>query len=813
MQSTNKCTFVVQLCRGGFALITPHSRGGFGYNYPDKTRKNEPSQYRDRSMTQPSAHTVADVSTDAQEKLKRSLEHQTLLNQLMQEIHSSDDFSSIMPKIEKKLLKLLDSERITVYQRSRNEQEIVSKYKTGDDVREIRVPLSTTSIAGYVALSQRAVRINDVYDADELKAIHPNLRFDSSFDRSSGFRTRCMIVVPIKNNDVLLGVMQVLNRSDGDPYTDKDMINAIMISKILGQKFRYDLGGTNGPYDHLVNTNQISLKELDTFKQRAATENISVTQLLLNETRLTPSDIGHSLERYYQVPYMPYDSSREVPKSLMQGLNESYLIKQHWVPIEGDKDEAVILIDDPSDSRRIMEIQNLLRAKNYVFKLGLPDDIRRYLGGADVSDSDVDLNELLGKLEVEDAEEDLADAGESLDENEATVIQLVNQLILDAYKNRASDIHIEPGKGKQPSTVRIRVDGVCQRLLSIPATHIRAVVSRIKVMARLDISERRKPQDGKLVVRFKGQPIELRVATIPVVHGESVVMRILAASEPLPLNKLNLTDENLKNIKQLVSHPHGIFLVVGPTGSGKTTTLHAVLGHINTPDRKIWTAEDPVEITQPGLQQVQVQPKIGFDFAAALRAFLRADPDVIMIGEMRDPETAEAGVEASLTGHLVFSTLHTNSASETVVRLLDLGIDPISFSDALLGVLAQRLVRVLCSNCKEAYTPEAREWELLKHLYGKQHWPELQVDEKNHQLYRATGCAQCGESGYRGRTGVHELLVATPEMKEIIYKKGTAAEMKELAMAQGMRTLLQDGVRKLLKGDTDLEQIRRVTVD
>ena len=335
-------------------------------------------------------------------------------------------------------------------------------------------------------------------------------------------------------------------------------------------------------------------------------------------------------------------------------------------------------------------------------------------------------------------------------------------------------------------------------------------MSRIKIMSGLDIAERRKPQDGKCAVRFRGQPIELRVATIPTVNGESVVLRILAASEPLPVEKLNLSERNISELKKLVVRPHGIMLVVGPTGSGKTTTLHAVLGHINTPERKIWTAEDPVEITQSGLQQVQVLPKIGFDFAAALRSFLRADPDVIMIGEMRDRETASSGIEASLTGHMVFSTLHTNSAAETVTRLLDMGIDPISFSDALLGVLAQRLVRTLCDKCKQAYQPTTREIESLIHYYGEQYFDELNVDRAGLTLYKAKGCEHCAGSGYRGRTGVHELLVSSPEMIELIYKNATAGEIHSLSVQQGMRTLMQDGIAKLLRGQTDIEQIMKV---
>ncbi|MGV3592087.1 MAG: GspE/PulE family protein, partial [Gammaproteobacteria bacterium] len=298
---------------------------------------------------------------------------------------------------------------------------------------------------------------------------------------------------------------------------------------------------------------------------------------------------------------------------------------------------------------------------------------------------------------------------------------------------------------------------------------------------------------------------------VPTVQGEGAVLRILAAGSAMPLEKLNLHPEVMKNLLEITTHPHGLILVVGPTGSGKTTTLHAVLGHLNKPERKIWTAEDPVEITQPGLQQVQMQPKIGFTFATAMRAFLRADPDVILIGEMRDKETASIGVEASLTGHLVLSTLHTNSAPETITRLLDLGLDPVNFSDALLGVLAQRLMRTLCGSCKESYEPDQRDIDHLIHEFGAEAWEKQGLAREEWSFRRKVGCEACGGSGYRGRTGVHELLRGTREIQKMIYDQAELAEIRQQAVKDGMLTLKQDGIIKIFKGFSDYQQLLRIT--
>jgi len=745
------------------------------------------------------------------------------LSKIYKRLKFSKKLKSAMKEVEQELLDLLGVRLFTIYQSVDNGKEILASIKGGDpdddDSVQIRVPFSTTSLAGYVALSQKPLVIRNVKDSQELTDIHPRLQFDSSFSEAKGWKVKSQIVIPIKD-EILLGVMQLINFEGDRDFTKTDLKHAMMVSQMLAKQFRSSLQSTQGPYDYLVQKGKISSVELEDVQNKVSLYGGSVSRVLMDEYNIEADLIGQSLEFYYRVPYMKYDPELELPTDLLENIGESYLRSNLWLPVAGNKEEAVILIDDPSDYQRIMEIQGVVNARNYIFRVGLPEHIIQFLRGGDEGNYEEGFDDIFSSMddgatvEMEDGEEDEEDEGLAAT---SAIIQLVNRIITEADRLGASDIHIEPGKDNAPGSVRIRVDGLCREIIKIPKEHCGALIARIKVMSRLNIAEKRLPQDGKCKLKVRGKKLELRVATVPTVQGESAVLRILAAGSAMPLEKLNMTPTNHEKVIELSSHPHGLFLVVGPTGSGKTTTLHAVLGHINQPERKIWTAEDPVEITQPGLQQVQMIPKIDFTFATAMRAFLRADPDVILIGEMRDEETASIGVEASLTGHLVLSTLHTNSAPETITRLLDLGLDPVNFSDALLGVLAQRLMRTLCPKCKESYRPDQKELDHLIDTYGRdlveQDMPDY--DFGNIELMRAhpDGCKDCGGTGYKGRTGIHELLVGTPTLQAMIYKKAELDDIRAQALKDGMRTMKQDGIYKIFGGYTDYAQLLRVVAE
>jgi len=439
-----------------------------------------------------------------------------------------------------------------------------------------------------------------------------------------------------------------------------------------------------------------------------------------------------------------------------------------------------------------------------------------------VKEARENISELVAELGVAEEETETF-VGEVVNDSDNTLVRLVNKMIADAVQQEVSDIHIESIPGNRPSRVRFRKDGVLAPYTDIPANFRAAVVSRIKVMSGLDISEKRRPQDGKINFHeFGGSRVELRVVTMPTANGlEHVVMRIVTAPRTLTLEQIGLAPRVLAQLKDMVEKPYGLLFVCGPTGAGKTTTLHSLLGYINTPDRKIWTIEDPIEITQDGLCQVQVNAKIGLTFPEVLRSFLRADPDVIMVGETRDQDTARTVVAASLTGHFVLSTMHTNSAVESIVRLLDIGLDPFNFSDALVGVLGQRLVRRLCMVCRKPQAASNEEIETLAQTYCfgtelkpadvMRRWHAEHVREHGALvLFSPQGCQVCDRSGYRGRIGVHELLVASPVVKMKIQTKADMHDIARTAMAEGMIMLRQDGIEKILQGHTDLKQVRAV---
>jgi type II secretory ATPase GspE/PulE/Tfp pilus assembly ATPase PilB-like protein len=512
------------------------------------------------------------------------------------------------------------------------------------------------------------------------------------------------------------------------------------------------------------------------------------------------------------------------------------------LPMLAHEDILVVLMADPLDKRLLDELR-FMTQRRIVSVLAAPGTLMPSIARAYEPEKGIaapNPSASNTRSSARDLALDLQTANEGSNEPEAdvvsesdnTLVRLINSLIEEAIAQKASDIHIETEPAPKKVKIRFRLDGELSPYLEVESRFRYALVARIKIMAGMDISEHRKPQDGKIdFSRFGGTRTELRVVTVPTTGGlEDVVLRLLAGSKPMPVDRIGLSAHNLTDLRRMAQKPYGLILVCGPTGSGKTTTLHSLISDINTDSRKIWTAEDPIEITQTGLRQVQMNPRIGWTFAAAMRTFLRADPDVIMIGEMRDEETARIAVEASLTGHLVMSTLHTNSAPESVTRLLEIGIDPFNFSDSLLAILAQRLVRRLCQHCVETRPAEEEEIRALatQYLDGVQRvddhdvdaqierWKaEHGVDDGQGGRYLRTfikkGCEVCEGRGLKGRLGIYELMLNNDGIRHHIRHRSSAGEIRSAALHDGMRTLRQDGIEKVVAGLTDLSEVIAAT--
>jgi type II secretory ATPase GspE/PulE/Tfp pilus assembly ATPase PilB-like protein len=768
------------------------------------------------------------------------LAFQKQLQAVTNKIHATSNIDEIMLEVSADICVLFNADRLTIYSINEDKQAIVSKVKTGlNSFKDLKLPIAEHSIAGYVALAKKTVNLRDVYDDAELKSLNPNLRFLQEVDKRTGYRTKQMLVAPIVDGQELIGVIQIINNKAGVPFgaLAEDGVGELSQTLAIAFRQRQKPQLVKTKYDYLISDAVLSAGEFELASRQARKKAVDVEQVLAEEFQVKIPAIGAALSKFFGVPYEPFKQDRVKPMELLKNLKREYVEQNQWLPIDDTKAGLIVLCLDPERIRSSRIASNVFPKAKIVYRVTTQKEFRETLKlfyGAESIDSG-DIGDMLSSLDDESEgviEGATSDEASAAADNE--LVKLVNKVIIDAYNQGASDIHIEPYPGKVKTEIRFRKDGDLGPYIEVPASYRSALAARIKIMCDLDISEKRRPQDGKIKFKkFGPLDIELRVATIPTAGGvEDIVMRILAAGEPIPLDKMGFTKPNEENLKKTVSKPYGLFFVCGPTGSGKTTTLHSVLKFLNTPETKIWTAEDPVEITQKGLRQVQVNKKAGLDFAVVMRSFLRADPDIIMVGEMRDKETTATGIEASLTGHLVFATLHTNSAPESITRLLDMGMDPFNFSDALLGVLAQRLARRLCS-CKQAYAPESAELTsfLREYCDELQNAARFKADPKGAMegvykdwvrsygndrgqltFYKPVGCDKCGGSGFKGRCGLHELLLASDRLKKAIQEHARVAEMLAICLEEGMRTLKQDGMEKCLMGITHIKEVRSVCI-
>jgi type II secretory ATPase GspE/PulE/Tfp pilus assembly ATPase PilB-like protein len=702
----------------------------------------------------------------------------------------------LQQKVTRDLAGLLGAASVLMYLRDPLTGELYARVPQGKKVRELRVPPEPSSAVGYAAMT---------------------LQKAFAWKRETDAVRRYVVALPLLVEGDPVAVLELTHGTANAPIDDERLKGFVEVAGHVGRRLEDLQQGTvqRGPYDGLLRAGKLTRAALKKAREEAAAEGVSVERRLLEAYGVDRAALGQSLADHFGTPFASAPGELRVEPDLLRRFSPEFLRAHAVLPVGWKGGRAEVVVANPHNLNLVDDIGRRLGTELVSLSVAVREDILaaldRLLGeaaapapaaaAAPAEDAEWEA------VAVDDPGFDLgAGAAATID---SKTIRLVNETIQAATDRGASDIHFET-TGAGGMAIRFRVDGICHDYRTVREACSRPVISRLKIMAQLNIAEHRLPQDGKIRLKDKaGRKIDLRVAIMPTFGGhEDAVLRLLPEYQALTLDQLGMEPDVLERFRAALGQPHGIVLCVGPTGSGKTTTLHAGLAALKGPEVKVWTAEDPVEIVQDGVRQVQVHAQVGLTFDRALRAFLRCDPDVIMIGEIRDRETAGAAIEASLTGHLVLSTLHTNSAAETVTRLLEMGLDPFTFGSSLLGVLAQRLVRKACERCAERGAPSAEEWQELRLRFGSaERFDALKVDRRRVTLSRARGCEACFGTGYKGRMGIHEMLPVTPALRRLVQSRAQADAIAAEGAAAGMLTLRQDGVRKVLQGRTDLREV------
>lgn len=555
--------------------------------------------------------------------------------------------------------------------------------------------------------------------------------------------------------------------------------------------------------DLLLQKGIISLDQLSEAEQISKDTNADIGDVLVKLEYATPEEVAQTLAEFHKIEYVDLREAR-IPEHVIELVPESVARENMVIPFSDEDGALKILIADPFDLETIEKLRFILNRKIETAlapKEAINGAINNYYGQVEGESADSMLQEFTDTaIDFTETEGDEGGGEEQVDDGSAPVIRLVNLMIAEAVQLRASDIHVEPFEDRV--RIRYRIDGVCVERESAPRRMLAAIIARIKILSKIDISEKRRPTDGRIKITVGDKQLDLRVSIIPTNHGQSCVMRLLDKDNiKVGVRQLGLSERDYRNFNSLIRRPNGIILVTGPTGSGKTTTLYAALNALNRPDRKVITAEDPVEYYLPGINQVEVKHNIGLDFGRIIRAMLRQAPNIILVGEMRDHETASMGIQASLTGHLVFSTLHTNDAPSAISRMVDIGVPGYMVASSVIAVLAQRLVRTICPRCKVRYQPSESV------LADSQLPPEM---IKQAEFCKGRGCTYCGRKGYRGRLGIYELMMINGKLREMMFKGANTRDIRVEAINNGMSTLYADGMLKVIRGITTFEEVYRV---